>query len=522
MAAFSTTTVCVGDSTHLTDLTTPVPGDPFVSWNWTLPGGSPATSTLVNPVSLFTPGTHSVTLVVTTQTGCHNTITKPVNVFGLPVPNFTSPPVCVGLVTTITNTSTSYTGDPISQNNWSFPGGNPATSTAVDPTVTYPIGTYTVSLVTVSAAGCKDSVKVPVTVNPPPVAGLKGTNACFNNQNSFTDLSVGNNTVTSWFWNFGNGNTDTIKNPSHTFSTPGVHTVTLVVTNNFGCKDTNTINIVVNPIPTVSFASTPVCKGDSTCFINTSTISTGNIAGWAWNFGDLASGTANTSSLQAPCHVFSGLGPYSVVLTATSDSSCQSNVTLPATIYPIPKANFIPKNTCVHSPVTFTDASTSTGIPINLWNWDFNSDGVIDATVQNPTFTFNTAGNYTVTLIVANTGGCRDTVSLPIKVYPPPVANFVGTNSGCSPVCNQYTDSSNANGSTITQYIWSFPGGNPSSSSLQNPLVCYNTAGTYGASLTITSNYGCRDSISLNPMVNVYAWPNAAFCVSPDIAPATD
>ncbi|HEY4798521.1 MAG TPA: hypothetical protein VII99_05520, partial [Bacteroidia bacterium] len=181
LAAFSSTTVCVGDSTHLTDLTAPVAGDPFVSWNWTLPGGSPATSTLVNPVSLFTAGTHSVTLVVTTQAGCHNTITLPVNINGLPVPNFTSPPVCVGLLTTITNTSTPYAGDPISQNNWSFPGGNPATSTAVNPTVTYPVGTYTVSLVTVSASGCKDSTKVPVTVNPPPVAAMTGTNACFNN-----------------------------------------------------------------------------------------------------------------------------------------------------------------------------------------------------------------------------------------------------------------------------------------------------------------------------------------------------
>src|SRR5206468_2320039 len=113
---------------------------------------------------------------------------------GPPKALFTTGPVCVGNPTLFTNGSTSSTGDPITSYNWSFPGGTPATSTSLNPMVTFPAGSYVATLTVTTQGGCTSIVSVPVTVNPLPIANMKGPNVCFNNVTAFTDLSVGNTT----------------------------------------------------------------------------------------------------------------------------------------------------------------------------------------------------------------------------------------------------------------------------------------------------------------------------------------
>ncbi len=88
---------------------------------------------------------------------------------------------------------------------------------------------------------------------------------------------------------------------------------------------------------------------------------------------------------------------------------------------------------------------------------------------------------------------------------------------------SNFLDASTSVDGNITGWTWSFPGGSPSASSSQvPPVICYNTPGTYGASLIVTTTYGCKDTLSISPLVNVHAWPTADFCVAPDKAPATD
>ena len=115
-----------------------------------------------------------------------------------------------------------------------------------------------------------------------------------------------------------------------------------------------------------------------------------------------------------------------------------------------------------------------------------------------------------------------DTVTQKVVIYANPIALFNGGNGACASLCHTFMDSSQAVNGTITSWSWNFPGGTPSSSTLQNPTICYNKTGSYGASLNITTNYGCRDTFSLNPVISVYSVPNADFCVAPQKAPATD
>jgi subtilase family serine protease len=136
--------------------------------------------------------------------------------------------------------------------------------------------------------------------------------------------------------------------------------------------------------------------------------SSGPPTGWLWNFGDPASGTANTSTLQTPTHVFGAPGMYSVSLTAANTVGSSRVVATLVVTEPAPPVagfNFSPSNPKAGQTVSFTDVST--GSPTS-WSWNFGdpaSGSANTSTDQNPTHTFATKGMYTVTLTASNAGG---------------------------------------------------------------------------------------------------------------------
>jgi PKD repeat protein len=438
---------------------------------------------------------------------------------------FSAPPICVGEATTFTDASVPGYGVIVDWI-WDFGDGNTADSIS-NPIHTYTTaGTYSVTLI-IHTTCTADTVVNPVVVNPLPVPLFKAPPVCFNNPSIFTDQSTGNNTVSQWNWNFGDSSsasadTSSLQNPTHIYGTAGTFSISLIVTNNFGCKDTVLLTTTINPLPLAAFSSTTVCLGDTTCFSDQSTVAPGAITTWSWNFGDPASGAANTSAIQGPCHVFSASGSFNVMLTVTSDSGCQANKALPAIVIAPPVAAINPKNVCLNAVTNFTDGSVpTTGDPLNAWDWNFG-DGTPHATQQNPSHTYAAAGTYTVTLIITSQNGCKDTTNIPVTVYLPPVASFAKPDSGCAPICVNYNDLSTSVDGTINQWQWTFPGGTPQASNASSPQnICYNTPGTYGVSLTVTSSLGCKDTLSL-PMMQVYPWPTAEFCVTPLSAPSTE
>ena len=196
--------------------------------------------------------------------------------------------------------------------NWNPSGQSTQTATGLS------IGTYTATVTD------SNSCTTISTVTVAPISAtfkVNYTSACKGKPFFFTDQSAGN--PIQWYWNMGDGYTSTIKNPWHSYNSPGTFTVSLIVTNGFGCKDTTQITLLNNPIPQPSYSVAPnLCIGDSTCFTNLSTIAWGNIAVYNWDFGEPSSGN-NTSTLQNPCHVYSSAGYFTVTLETISDSGCQ-------------------------------------------------------------------------------------------------------------------------------------------------------------------------------------------------------
>jgi gliding motility-associated-like protein len=141
---------------------------------------------------------------------------------------------------------------------------------------------------------------------------------CDNAATVFADSSTNvNGAITDWAWTF-DAATDTAQNPTYSFGTAGTHTVTLIVTTAAGCADTLTQTVNVNPSPLALYSDTTTCPYDG-LYTDESSIGTGAIVSWAWDFGD-----STASALQNPTHTYADTGMYIVSLAVTSDSGCVS------------------------------------------------------------------------------------------------------------------------------------------------------------------------------------------------------
>jgi len=142
------------------------------------------------------------------------------------------------------------------------------------------------------------------------------TSGCTPQIVNFTDLSTG--PVTSWAWNFGDGGTSTLQNPSHTYNAAGTYTVNLTVTSAV-CNNTKTRTgyITINVAPTAAFFGSPT-SGNAPLTVSFIDQSIGSPNSWSWNFGD-----GGASTLQNPSYQYTAPGTYTVSLTVTN--ACGSN-----------------------------------------------------------------------------------------------------------------------------------------------------------------------------------------------------
>ncbi|MFW9769954.1 MAG: PKD domain-containing protein, partial [Candidatus Thorarchaeota archaeon] len=158
-----------------------------------------------------------------------------------------------------------------------------------------------------------------------------------------------------------------------------------------------------------------------------------------------------------------------------------------------PRGDFVgnPTSGCTPLTVVFTDLSTG---EITSWDWDFGDGG--SSTEQNPTYTYNTAGSYTVILTVTGPGGFdTETKAGYIKVYDPPVADFSAIpTTGNSPLNVSFTDLS---AGSPTSWNWDF-GDGVGTSTEQNPSYTYITPGTYTVTLSVSNACASDDEIKVD------------------------
>ena len=318
-----------------------------------------------------------------------------------------------------------------------------------------------------------------------PVADFTSIGNCSGQVVSFADAStVSSGTVNGWSWYFGDSNTSLLQNPTNMYTTAGTYTVTLVSSSGAGCSDSIVKVIVINPLPTVAFSYVSNCTSDSVLFTDNSTIVSGTISQWSWNFGD-----STSSALQNPIQIYSVIDTFSVTLTVTSDSGCVASITQNVIVAPRPTANFGYSINCAIGIALFTDSSlVSGGDTIISYNWNFGNGNT--SILQNPLAVMYTPGTYIVQLVVTTQSGCIDMDSVTIIILAPPIADYLP--QGGSYLIGQtinFTDQSQ----NASSYYWTF-GNNNDTSIVQNPSYSYGANGSYVVTLIASNASGCSDT----------------------------
>lgn len=479
------------------------------SWRWDFGNGS--SSNQQNPnITYFLPGSYTVKLVVKNASNADSVIkTQHINVNLPPVVNFgaSSTTGCSPLPVQFTDSSLSGFGNIVSWQ-WDFGDGN--SSTLQNPFHVYRgSGNFTVTLWVTNSSGC-----VKLFTRPAYIQLLATPDANFAHsisQGCSPPATVTfNNTSTSllpfsYFWDFGNGNTSTERNPIQSYINSGVYSPKLVITNNNGCADTLAKPDAIK----VQFAradfSVPagICAGTPLTITNTSL--PGSVAA-QWSFSD-----GTFSNAINPVKTFANTGVYQVKLV-NNFGSCIDSVIKTITVTSKPTPSFTATNTSgCRAPLTVAFNNTSANAAGYLWKF---GDGAT-ATDVNPTHTYTQPGNYQVTLTAINSSGCADSIikSDFIQIRSPKILSLNDLPAkGCLP----YTITPSAVIQTpdaVASYFWDFGDGGTSASA--NPSYTYTSPGSYTVKLIIITSTGCTDTLIQTRAVNVGNKPVASLAAFP-------
>lgn len=444
-------------------------------WNF----GDGGTSTAINPSHNYTtPGSYTVSLVATNASNCRDTMTVPVFVnVGVLNPNFTksATSVCKNTPVIFTNTSTPSG----SLATWYFGDGTSATGNTVSHAYAN-AGTYTVKMVA-DLNGCQDSTTQTITVTQAPTASFTATNPVSCSvpfSVPFNNSSTGN--PTGYLWIFGDGNTSTATNPTHSYTTYGNFNVTLVAYGANGCNDTITQSqlVVITPgLMGIIPATDSGCVPKTITFGINWTYPVANLTSYTWNFGD---GTTLTTSANPVTHTYTVPGTYTVSATALSSGGCgyASNNSTTIVVGTVPNVNFTaPDSTCPSETVQFTNTSNGNNPAGYSYTWKFG-DGTSSNQIS-PNHIYYTQGTYNVTLIIES-NGCKDSITRQILVNPP-AAFFTPIFS-----CTNRKEVTFVNSSTGgSLYRWDFGDGDTSILHTPPPHT-YAAYGSYNVMLRVT------------------------------------
>ncbi|GEM_PF-3487761 len=333
----------------------PIPGNVEFRWIRTSPDTLDHGAFTVNPVpSDYPEGNYAVSFFYTDHNHCSNTIYKPTRVNPLPTVDFAgldslycadaSPATLTHIISSsdnpLDNSNIIYEIDKNIQGVFTNLGVR-----VFDPqSILAGVGRHQIRLTYTDNYGCSSDTIKTVEVLPLPVADFVVDRFCLGSSTLFTDSSrvlssFAGDEIISYDWNFGdgdlltlgsgniasgthNGRTDgTFDTPNHAYEKSDDFIVTHLIETERGCIHSITKSIFIGEPPVADFSATGFCENDAVQFTDHSTLSSGNLVDWEWDFGD-----ANQSDLQHPEHAYASTGRYLVKLKAYSELGCSDSI----------------------------------------------------------------------------------------------------------------------------------------------------------------------------------------------------
>jgi len=520
VADFSFVPACANAPVQFTDQSVGISSsDPINTWKWDFDNNSVVDAYQQHPSHTYTaPATYSVSLFISSVSGCRSSVTKLITLNPNPMPVFSVADMCRETPMTAVNASTIAPTASIVSQSWNFgAGASPPLSNAVAPIVTYhTAGVKTITLSLQSSQGCTATATATVEVFELPVAGFSVSSVCQGIATAFTDLSSATpDAISAWHWDYQNDHVidASAASPSFTYPSSGTFTAVLVVESTRGCRDTvsHAVEVWGHALP--DFSSGAVCFGTATTFSNATNANlpanTGGVASYGWTFAG-----GSTSNAVNPTYTYTASGnnnaAYSTLLVVTTVHNCVDSIRKPAMVYAIPTASFTADSVCQGAVSHLVDASNGRGNLLAAFDWDFLSDGTVDISgVSAANYAFPNFGNnavsYTVsTFPVAGLTCSGIQTSIPVWVNPLPIPDFTSVNTCINEQPNTFDAGATAIPvGTVTAFQWAFGDGMVGSGS--STAHAYTSPGVYTVTLTATSNRGCQKKIS-HPS-EVYAVP---------------
>ncbi len=471
----------------------------FNGYWWYVDNNAPFNSE--SPIGSFSfpsSGIKDVMLIVKDINGCSDTAKIKVRVSDVNA-KFIADRTYGCLPLTVNFTDKTLSDTSIVKWNWTF--GNNQSSSLQNPGNTYTQGTgpFQVNLTATNAFGCVGSYTLNITPSIPNASftAITSQKICAPNPVSFTAFNTNSNTT--FLWNFGDGQTSTIKNPVHIYTTGGSYTVKLEVKDSIGCKNEVSIPayIQVQSKPKAGFKSSvdnlkDKCYPLQVTYTDTSIASIFLSRQW-----DLGNGSTVVSSATVGT-IYQLPGTYTTQLIVKTTFGCTDTIKKNLVVSG-PIADFVMNKNiiCKGQEVQFTIKDTT---DVYTYHWDFG-DG-LDANAASPiNHVFNhypPNGVANVTLVYwSEDSTCAQTKKYPLQLHQV-VADFIrnttdtllADTSHCLGVIDAFKNTSLG----ADSFSWNF--GDGSTGSQLHESHQYLNAGTYTVSLNIKNNSTqCLDTI---------------------------
>ena len=436
-------------------------------------------------------GEYNITLLVVSNYGCKDSLTKVLTIDQSPISDFSLPlEICQNYPLTIQNLSSNY--DFIS---WNFNNGN--TSNQINPTIVFnEVGSYNIDLVLENQAGCFDSISKTILIRPTPIADftIDTFEPCIKPWSvNFSNNSLGGN---NYSWNFDNSFFSNAQSPSTNYQLAGNYSVKLIVENQYLCSDSIIKPLFINTVPIADFFIPPYdsCAPSIILFNNLST---------DYNFTSWVFGDGNTSTLDSPLNSFENDGTFIIEMTVEDNNGCKDSLSKSIKTYPSPVANFdiINLDSCsMPSEVIFSNTSTGA----LLYDWNFGNG--VNSNLTHPSVFFDNASTYLVKLKAENQYGCADEIIKDLNIHEAPIANFIISNKD---LCT-YESLTATSLSLLSDSVKWFMG---DGTNLDGNVINYqyDYPGEYAIFLVAYGQGTCTDTIFSLQNVTVFDTPIANF-----------
>lgn len=402
-AAFTANDVCKGEPTTLTSSSTVTPGS-IASWNWDFDNNSFFNDGSGQTVAhdFQNSGTYIAGLQVVSDLGCVSQVYNTITVNPLPNATFTFENVCIGDITHFT-ASANVTSGSVTGYTWDFNDDNifgDETGAEVDFEF-LSAGFYPVTLRVTTDEGCSSETTDFVTIAPLPVIIFNFTGECEGAPVQFLNQSSNQVGSIEYLWSFGDSEFSDDVNPSHVYASEGTYTINLTGTSSYGCVNSATQSITINPGPSASFTYNEVCTGFITDFVNTSTSGGSNVEGYLWTFGD-----NDASVAQSPSHQYGWAGTYPVTLVVSSTEGCRDTATANVNVWALPTPHI-----AAAGPLAFCDGG-SVDLSVDL---DEGQSAIWSNAQTTATITVTETGQYIVN--VFDEHGCQQKDTMDVLVW---------------------------------------------------------------------------------------------------------